>query len=74
PWLQGLPMTAKGAGRTLVAAILQGDASPASIVQLDGYLGGAGSSALAALNGENYDQRVSGAAYLTMAMPAYQLN
>ena len=73
-WLRGLPMQPKDAGLALVAAILQGDASPASRVQVDGYLGGAGSAALAALSGENYDQRVSGAAYLTMAMPAYQLN
>ena len=73
-WLRGLPMQPKNAGRALVAAILQGDAAPASLVQLDGYLGGAGSAALAALSPENYDQRVSGAAYLTMAMPAYQLN
>jgi len=26
------------------------------------------------LSGENYEERVRGAAYLTMAMPAYQLN
>ena len=32
---------------------------------------GAGTSALAALSVENYDERVSGAAYLAMAMPAY---
>lgn len=73
-WLRDLPMQPKNSSRALVAAILQGDASPASLVQLEGYLGGAGSAALAALSRENYDQRVSGAAYLTMAMPAYQLN
>ena len=31
-------------------------------------------SRLAALSPENYDERVSGAAYLTMSMPAYQLS
>ena len=30
-------------------------------------------AALAALSGENADERIRGAAYLTMAMPAYQL-
>lgn len=73
-WLRDLPMQPAEAGRTLVSAILQGDASKASAAQLDAYLSGAGGSALTALSGENYDQRVSGAAYLAMAMPAYQLN
>ncbi|MEO6834552.1 MAG: DUF1800 domain-containing protein [Candidatus Tumulicola sp.] len=72
-WLRGIPMQPRVAARALVAAILQGDAAPASLGELDGYLGGVGSSALAALTPENYDQRISGAAYLAMAMPAYQL-
>jgi hypothetical protein len=57
----------------LTATILQDDVSPASVTQLDAYLGGRGVSALAGLSVENADERVRGAAYLTMAMPAYQL-
>jgi len=72
-WLHELPMQVKPAAQKLVAQILQGDAAPAAIFQLEGLLGGAGSSALAALSAENYDERVSGAAYLTMSMPAFQL-
>jgi uncharacterized protein (DUF1800 family) len=73
-WLRGMPMQAKTVASELVSSLLQGDAAPASVYKLDGYLGGAGTSALAALSPENYDERVSGAAYLTMAMPAYQLS
>lgn len=72
-WLRGMPLQTKSVAATLVASILQGDAAPASVFQLNGYLSGSGTSALAALSTENYDERVSGAAYLTMAMPAYQL-
>jgi uncharacterized protein (DUF1800 family) len=57
----------------LTDALLQGDVSPASRAQLIAYLGGAGQAALAQLSGENVDERVRAAAYLTMAMPAYQL-
>ncbi len=53
--------------------MLQGDVSPASVAQLVAYLGGSGQAALAQLSPENADERVRGAAYLTMAMPAYQL-
>ncbi len=73
-WLRGMPMQPKAVAQSLVGSVLQGDAAPASMYKLDGYLGGAGASALAALSPENYDERVSGAAYLTMAMPAYQLS
>jgi uncharacterized protein (DUF1800 family) len=73
-WLNAIPMQPRTAADSLISAILQGDAAPASRFELDGYLGGSGSSALAALTRENYDQRVSGAAYLAMAMPAYQLS
>ena len=58
---------------TLTDALLQGDVSPAARAQLIAYLGGAGQAALAQLSGENVDERVRAAAYLTMAMPAYQL-
>ena len=57
----------------LVGTILQGDASPASLGKIESYLNGDGTSALGMLSYENFDERVRGAAYLTMAMPAYQL-
>jgi uncharacterized protein (DUF1800 family) len=59
--------------RALIATILQGDVSASSTARLTAYLDGTNVSALAALSGENADERVRGAAYLTMAMPAYQL-
>ncbi len=59
--------------KTLTDTMLQGDVSPASVAQLVGYLGGSGQAALAQLSPENADERVRSAAYLTMAMPAYQL-
>jgi hypothetical protein len=37
-------------------------------------LSGSGSAALASLSAENFDERVSGAVYLAMATPGYQLN
>ncbi|MFN2461699.1 MAG: DUF1800 domain-containing protein [Candidatus Velthaea sp.] len=60
--------------RTLTQTLLFGDVSPASMARLVGYLNGAGVSARAAFGRENADERVRTAAYLTMAMPAYQLN
>jgi uncharacterized protein (DUF1800 family) len=73
-WLEDLPMDASQASTSLVATILQGDASPFSFTQLTGYLNGANTSALGMLSVENREERLRGAAYLTMAMPAYQLN
>jgi hypothetical protein len=73
-WIQQVPLKASQAVSHLVGTLLQGDASPASSAQLAGYLNGSGTSALGMLSGENYQERVRGAAYLTMAMPAYQLN
>jgi uncharacterized protein (DUF1800 family) len=74
-WIQRAmtSMDPAGVSRALVATILQGDVSPASTANLTGYLNGSNVSALAALSGENADERIRGAAYLTMAMPAYQL-
>lgn len=57
----------------LTQAMLQGDVSPAATGQLIAYLGGSGQTALSQLSPENVDERVRSAAYLTMAMPAYQL-
>jgi uncharacterized protein (DUF1800 family) len=57
----------------LTDTMLQGDCSRTAQGQLVAYLSGSGQSALAQLSVENIDERVRGAAYLTMAMPAYQL-
>jgi uncharacterized protein (DUF1800 family) len=73
-WLRGLPVASASASRLLAETILQGDVAPASLAELKNYLGGAGTAALASLSVENYDQRVSGAVYLAMATPAYELN
>ena len=73
-WLQGLPVASNTAARQLAQRLLQGDAAPEALFELEGYLSGAGTAALAPLSVENFDQRVSGAAYLAMATPAYQLN
>jgi hypothetical protein len=74
-WLMsGPPPSAKDATEKLIGTFLHGDASPASAAKLQAYLDGNESSANAMLSGENYEERMRGAAYLTMAMPAYQLN
>ena len=73
-WLTSVPMNAPQATRDLVKTILQNDASAAAISKVQNYLNGVNTSALGMLSGENYQERVRGAAYLTMAMPAYQLN
>jgi uncharacterized protein (DUF1800 family) len=72
-WLGQVPMNAAQATHELIGSLLQDDASPVSYGQLKSYLQGAGTSALAMLNVENFQQRIAGAAYLTMAMPAFQL-
>jgi hypothetical protein len=73
PWMQGPAMNASAAANRIVAEILCGDASTRAIAQLGAYLDGAGTSALGTLSAENYQERLRGAAYLAMAMPAYQL-
>jgi uncharacterized protein (DUF1800 family) len=73
-WLTSVPPQSRPATLQLVRNILAGDASAWGIDSLTRYLNGSGTSALGALSGENYDERVRGAAYLAMAMPAYQLN
>ena len=70
----GLPPSAQAAAQKIVGAILQGDASPKSMADLEAYIDGRGTSADGMLSGENVDERMRGAAYLTMAMPAYQLS
>ena len=66
-------MDPHGVAKTLTDTMLQGDVSPASVAQLVAYLGGRGQAELSQLSPENVDERVRNAAYLTMAMPAYQL-
>jgi uncharacterized protein (DUF1800 family) len=74
-WLtDGGPPTADAATRKLSATILQGDASASALADLAGYLDGGGTSTNTMLSGENFEERMRGAAYLTMAMPAYQLS
>lgn len=73
-WLDNVPMEAGRASSQLIAAILQNDAPAQAFAQLNSYLNGSDTSALRTLSGENFQERVRGAAYLTMAMPAYQLS
>lgn len=73
-WMQQVPMNGSLAASDLAGRILHGDASPSALAQLRDYLDGVGTSALGMLSGENYQERIRGATYLTMAMPAYQLN
>ena len=54
--------------------VLQGDLAPAGVERIVAYLNGAGTSANGTFSGENFDERIRGAAYLAMATPAYQLN
>lgn len=72
-WIEQTPMEAKAAAQTLVSHLLQNDAPAVAQAQIVGFLDGNATSALKMLDGENYPERVRGAAYLTMAMPAYQL-
>jgi uncharacterized protein (DUF1800 family) len=72
--MDGLPPSAQAAAQKIVDTILQGDASPKSMADLEAYIDGKGTSADGMLSGENVDERMRGAAYLTMAMPAYQLS
>ncbi len=72
--MDGLAPNAQAAAQKIVDTILQGDASPKSMADLEAYIDGKGTSANGMLSGENADERMRGAAYLTMAMPAYQLS
>jgi uncharacterized protein (DUF1800 family) len=74
-WLtQGGPTNANDATTKLSQTILQGDASWDALADVASYLDGKNTSAGGALSGENFEERMHGAAYLTMAMPAYQLS
>jgi uncharacterized protein (DUF1800 family) len=75
PWLTPATRAMKPqlVAQTLVDMLLQGDVSPAASAKLVAYLNGNGVAALSELSMENVDERLRGATYLTMAMPAYQL-
>ncbi len=72
-WVDRTPMDPKPAVEMLVGQLLQGDAPSVAQTQILRYLDGSDTSALKMLNGENFQERVRGAAYLTMSLPAYQL-
>ncbi len=72
-WLEEIPIDANRASFELIQVLLQGDAPDVARSQLLSYLNGTSTSALKSLGAENFQERVRGAAYLTMAMPAYQL-
>jgi uncharacterized protein (DUF1800 family) len=74
PWLEQIPMDVNRATFELIQVLLQGDAPDVARRQLLSYLNGTSTSALKSLGVENFQERVRGAAYLTMAMPAYQLS
>jgi uncharacterized protein (DUF1800 family) len=67
------PGNPQRAAAAIVDAVIQNDVSAAARERLEAYLAGTDSAALGALSAENFDQRMRGGAYLTMAMPAYQL-
>jgi len=66
-------MNAVQATHELVRTILENDASASTVAKVQNYLNGVNTSALGTLSIENFQERIRGAAYLTMAMPAYQL-
>lgn len=72
-WFDRLPVDAKSAAFELPQLLLQSDVSDDAHAQLLAYLNGSSTSALKALGMENFQERIRGAAYLTMATPAYQL-
>jgi uncharacterized protein (DUF1800 family) len=67
------PGSPQRAAATIVDAVVQDDVSAASRARLETYLAGTDSAVPGALSAENFDGRMRGGAYLTMAMPAYQL-
>lgn len=74
-WLDdAMPKDARDAAQRLSSTILQDDLSPAGVARLVAYLDGEGTAAGQMFSGENYPERIRGAAYLAMATPAYQLN
>lgn len=73
-WLAPQNLDPKSVAAQIAEHVLQGDLSPAAHANLEAYLGGAGTSALGMLSGENMEERIRGAVYLAMATPAFQLS
>jgi uncharacterized protein (DUF1800 family) len=73
-WLGNLSLHPTTAAQRVAQNVLQDDVAPAALHEIDAFLSGTGSAALAELSVENFQQRSSGAVYLAMATPAYQLN
>lgn len=69
-----IPTDAQAAAQRIIEIVLQGDCSHASFARLEQYLNGAAIAENRPLSYENFEQRVRGAFYLAMAMPAFQLN
>jgi uncharacterized protein (DUF1800 family) len=67
------PANAQACADRVVSVIVQDDASPAARDKVAAYVAGSDGEALDPLSAENFAQRMRGAAYLAMAMPAYQL-
>ena len=74
PWLGSLSLHPATAAQRVAQNVLQNDVSPAALHEIETFLSGSGSAALAELSVENFQQRSSGAVYLAMATPAYQLS
>jgi uncharacterized protein (DUF1800 family) len=75
PWILSATqsMESHAAAQMITETILHGDVAPSALADVVAYLDGSGVAALGRLSPENATARVHGAAYLTMAMPAYQL-
>lgn len=73
-WLGNLSLHPATAAQRVAENVLQNDIAPAALHEIEAFLSGSGSAALAELSVENFQQRSSGAVYLAMATPAYQLN
>ena len=73
-WLGDLSLHPATATHRIAQNVLQNDVAPAALHEIEAFLNGSGSAALAELSVENAQQRSSGAVYLAMATPAYQLN
>ncbi len=73
-WLGSLSLHPATAAHRVAQNVLEGDVAPEALREIEAFLNGTGSAALAELSVENFQQRSSGAVYLAMATPAYQLN
>jgi uncharacterized protein (DUF1800 family) len=69
-----VPGEALPAAQYIARAVLQYDLSQDDLEYLVEYLDGRIAASQQTFSMENYDERVRGAFYLSMAMPAYQLN